>query len=99
MAHAYKPNYSEAKIGGSQCEASVDKKKKKQLTRSHLHREGQRQWCAFHPSYSRKPKIGELRSRTAWAKSKTLISKITRAQRAGDMAQAVYSIYLRSDEP
>jgi hypothetical protein len=35
------------------------------------------------------PKIGELRSRPAWAKSKTLFSKRTRVKRAGGMAQGI----------
>jgi hypothetical protein len=44
---------------------------------------------ACHPSYSRKHKTGDLWSRLASAKSKTLSPKITRAKRAGGMAQAV----------
>jgi hypothetical protein len=36
--------------------------------------------------------IGVLKSRPAWAKSKTSISKITRAKRAGGMSQEVAAL-------
>jgi hypothetical protein len=42
-----------------------------------------------HPSDDRKHKIGGLWSRPAWVKSKTSISKITRTQKAGGVAQGV----------
>jgi hypothetical protein len=44
---------------------------------------------ACNPSYGRKPKIRGSLSKPAWAKSETLISKITRGNKAGGMAQAV----------
>jgi hypothetical protein len=41
-----------------------------------------------HPSYDGRLEIGGPWSRPAWAKSETLYSKITKAKRAGGVAQA-----------
>jgi hypothetical protein len=43
--------------------------------------------CTCQPSYGRKHKIGGPGPRPDWAKSETPISKITRAERAGGMAE------------
>jgi membrane carboxypeptidase/penicillin-binding protein len=45
--------------------------------------------CVFHPSNGGKHKIGRSQSRQTWAKSKALISKITRARWAGVEAKVV----------